>query len=117
MKPTATPLSQWPLHKRLMLPFQARLRRDHRLFRSFPDCPYETFLDVGAYEGEFTESLLAYFTPQHVWLVEADPEQAAALPRHPGSGDRPFWHGGVSGERAPAFEFARAYRRSNREDF
>ena len=78
MKTHATPLSQWPLHKRLALPFQARLRRAHRLFRSFPACPYETFLDVGAYEGEFTDSLLAYFTPQHVWLVEADPDQAAA---------------------------------------
>jgi FkbM family methyltransferase len=79
MKTHATPLSQWPLHKRLALPFQARLRRAHRLFRSFPACSYETFLDVGAYEGEFTDSLLAYFTPQHVWLVEADPDQAIVL--------------------------------------
>jgi FkbM family methyltransferase len=69
------------LSQRLALPFRARLRRAHRLFRSFPACPYETFLDVGAYAGEFTDSLLTRFDPRQVWLVEADPEQAAQLQR------------------------------------
>jgi FkbM family methyltransferase len=88
MKPYPAPLSQLPLIKRILLPFQSRLRRAHRLFRSFPACPYQSFLDVGAHEGEFTDSLLAYFEPQRVWLVEADADQAAVLQKKFGAEPR-----------------------------
>ena len=72
-------LDRWTLGKRLFFRFNAQLRRAHRLFRSFPPLPYRHFLDVGAYEGEFTDSVLSYFAPERVWLVEADPDQATSL--------------------------------------
>jgi FkbM family methyltransferase len=71
--------ADWPILKRLCIPFVSRLRRAHRLFRLFPPMTCRTILDIGAFEGEFTEGALAYFRPARVWLVEADPELAAAL--------------------------------------
>ena len=70
---------RWTLGKRMFFRLNSQLRRAHRLFRAFPALPYRHFLDVGAYEGEFTDSVLSYFQPERVWLVEADPDQAGLL--------------------------------------
>lgn len=72
-------LDRWPLGKRLFFRFNAQLRRAHRLFRAFPTLPYRSILDVGGFEGEFTDSVLNYFDPERVWVVEADPDQAKFL--------------------------------------
>lgn len=72
-------LDRWPLGKRLFFRLNAQLRRAHRLFRTFPVLPYRHFLDVGAFEGEFTDSVLSYFQPERVWMVEADPDQSGFL--------------------------------------
>lgn len=72
-------LDRWPLGKRLFFRLNSQLRRAHRLFRAFPGLPYRHFLDIGAFEGEFTDSVLSYFQPERVWLVEADPDQSGLL--------------------------------------
>jgi FkbM family methyltransferase len=59
--------------------FSRPLRRAHRLFRDFPPGDYRQILDVGAHQGSFTDLALPYFKPERVWMVEADPEYAAAL--------------------------------------
>lgn len=71
----------WSWVMRWLVPFRPPARRARRLFRHFPLAACQTVLDVGAFEGEFADSVLAYYAPQRVWLVEADPEQAAKLQR------------------------------------
>ncbi|MBL9171084.1 MAG: FkbM family methyltransferase [Verrucomicrobiales bacterium] len=80
ISPESVPvLDRWPVGKRLFFRLNPQLRRAHRLFRAFPVLPYRHFLDVGAFEGEFTDSVLSYFQPDRVWQVEADPDQSGLL--------------------------------------
>jgi FkbM family methyltransferase len=74
-----TPLASLPLGKRLRAPFVRQLRRAHRQFRQFPKGAYRTIFDIGVCHGEFTDLALAYFEPEKIWLVEADPELAEKL--------------------------------------
>lgn len=80
-RPATPPLSHWSLARRLFFPFDQQLRRARRLYKQFPPTPYETFLDVGAFEGEFADTVLRCFQPKRVLLIEADPEQAEILKR------------------------------------
>ena len=59
--------------------FSRPLRRAHRLFHGFPAGEYRNILDIGAHQGSFTDLALPYFKPDHLWMVEADPECSAAL--------------------------------------
>src|SRR5262249_23933099 len=61
--------------------FSRPLRRAHRLFRNFPAGEYRTIVDLGAHQGSFTDLAVPYFSPERLWLVEADPEYADALKR------------------------------------
>jgi FkbM family methyltransferase len=36
-------------------------------------------MDIGAFQGRFTDAALAYWRPDRVWLVEANPDMATAL--------------------------------------
>lgn len=74
-----TPLSSLPWGRRIRVPFVRQLRRGHRQFRRFPADSFRTILDVGACDGEFTDLARAYFRPERIWLVEADPEFAGKL--------------------------------------
>jgi FkbM family methyltransferase len=67
--------------RRTGLLFNRRHRRGFRLFKSFPDFNYNTIVDIGAFNGEFTDLALATLKPRRVVLVEADPVSAAKLSR------------------------------------
>jgi FkbM family methyltransferase len=55
------------------------MRRGHRPFRQFPKGSYWTIFDIGVCHGEFTDLALAYFEPEKIRMVEADPELAEKL--------------------------------------
>jgi len=76
-----SPIQFWPWGKRLRLLCDRQLRRSYRLFRLFPPVACRFILDVGADRGTFTDRALRCFEADRVWLVEANPEAAAALQR------------------------------------
>lgn len=78
---TKSPIQFWPWTKRSRLIFDRGLRRSYRLFRHFPAVDCRHILDVGADRGTFTDRTMRCFEVQRVWLVEANPEAAAALER------------------------------------
>ncbi len=41
--------------------------------------PHACVMDIGAFQGRFTDAALAYWRPDPVWLVEANPDMAAVL--------------------------------------
>lgn len=69
----------WPRWKQIASLARRPIRRAHRQFRGFPERPYRTVMDIGAFEGEFTRLALDYLEPERVWLVEANPDQASQL--------------------------------------
>jgi FkbM family methyltransferase len=69
----------WSWRKLLRLLFDRQLRRSYRLFRLFPPVPCRYLLDVGADRGTFTDRALRCFEAERVWLIEANPDAAAAL--------------------------------------
>ena len=78
---TPSPIQFWPWTKKFRLLFDRSLRRCYRLFRLFPPIDCRRILDVGAHRGTFTDRALRCFKVEHVWLVEANPDAAAALQR------------------------------------
>lgn len=54
-------------------------RRDFRFFRQFPRGPFHTFLDIGAYHGEFTDRVLRHYPVEKVFLFEPFPGSVAHL--------------------------------------
>ena len=74
-----TPLASLPWGRRIRTPFVRQLRRAHRQFRILPPGSYRKIVDVGVCYGEFTDLARAYFEPEKIWMVEADPELAAKL--------------------------------------
>jgi len=74
-----SPIQFWPWAKRARLLFDSGLRRSYRLFRLFPPLACQSILDVGADRGTFTDRALRCFDAERAWLVEANPEAAAAL--------------------------------------
>lgn len=74
-----SPIQFWPWTKRFRLLLDSKLRRSYRLFRFFPPLACRYILDVGADRGTFTDRALRCFEVERVWLVEANPEAAAAL--------------------------------------
>ncbi len=78
MLPRVQPKNRRALSEPSLL-FSRPLRRAHRLFHDFPAGDYRYILDVGAHQGSFTDLALPYFKPDHVWMVEADPDYSAAL--------------------------------------
>lgn len=74
-----SPIAFWPWSKRIRLLFDRKLRRSYRLFRLFPPVACRYLVDVGADRGTFADRTLRCFEVERVWLVEANPDAAAAL--------------------------------------
>jgi len=67
-----------PLRKALLC-LNKDSRRDFRFFRQFPRGPFRTFLDIGAYHGEFTDRVLRHYPVEKVVLFEPFPDSIALL--------------------------------------
>ena len=78
---TPSPIQFWPWTKKFRLLFDHGLRRSYRLFRLFPPIDCRRILDVGAARGTFTDRAMGCFEVERVWLIEANPDAAAALQR------------------------------------
>ncbi len=78
-KPTSSIRHRWSPFRRLLFGLRKSDRRSYRLFKTFPNFDYQTIVDIGAYQGEFTDSALALLEPKRVVLVEADPGSAKQL--------------------------------------
>lgn len=59
----------------------ANVRLCPPMFRLFPPVDCRRILDVGASNGSFTDRAMRCFEVERVWLVEANPDAAAALQR------------------------------------
>lgn len=60
-------------------------RRAFRLFRTWPALGYDTVVDLGAHQGEFTDAARIVLAPRRCVLIEADPELARDLERRYGA--------------------------------
>ncbi|MBK8092733.1 MAG: FkbM family methyltransferase [Verrucomicrobiaceae bacterium] len=65
--------------RRALLCLNKDSRRDFRFFRQFPHNPLRTFLDIGAYHGEFTDRVLRHYPVERVHLFEPFPDSISLL--------------------------------------
>jgi FkbM family methyltransferase len=78
MKP-GVGFQHWPLWRKAWGLTHRPLRRARRQFRDLPPGDYRSVMDIGAYDGEFTEAAALYYGAERFWLVEANPVKARAL--------------------------------------
>ena len=69
----------WSTLRRAGLLGDKAARQAFRLFRTWPALDYDTVVDLGAHQGEFTDAARRVLGARRVVLVEADPELAAGL--------------------------------------